>query len=215
MTTRDTMVTRIIDELGDRSDLENQIISAINTAIGAYQSKTFWFSRKRGQLVIPTVASQADYDSDDSAQIPLIVKIDWVKVLVDSTQLFDIDQISQDEMEGLKVNQSGTNIPRCFSFYDETLWFWPIPAAVYSIRVAGTFMIAAPAGGSTANNAWMTYAETLIRSRAKWEIAMHVEHDEALATRMAAAIAAAETELNRISVSKSMVAKGRVKAMEF
>lgn len=209
------MVTRIIDELGDRSDLENQIISAINTAIGAYQSKTFWFARKRGQLVIPTVANQEDYDSDDSAQIPLIVKIDWAKVLVGSTQLFDLKQISQEEMEMLLVNQSGTNIPTRFSFYDETLWFWPIPATVYSIRVAGTFMIAAPAAGSTTGNAWMTYAETLIRSRAKWEIAMHVEHDEELATRMAAAVSAAETELNRISVSKSMVNKGRVKAMEF
>lgn len=215
MTTRDTMVSRIADELGQVSGLDNQIVNAINSAIGAYQHKDFWFSSKRGQLTFNTTINQRDYDVDDSAQIPLIQKISFVKLTVSSQIIYDLEQIGQREMEELMVADASANVPDCYSYFDSTLWLHPKPAAAYAVRVVGVFAIAVPASGSETGNAWMTLGERLIRSRAKWELAVHTLEDMDLATRMKPAVDEALEQLNIQSALKARQSGGRVKAMEF
>ena len=209
------MAARIADELGKVTGLDDQIVTAIEDAISAYRNRDFFFTKKRSQLVISTVANQRDYDVDDDVNIPLIQKIDFVKLTVNSAIIYHIKQISQSQMEELMIADSAANIPTLFSYYDSTLWFHPKPAAVYSIRVAGVFGITAPAAGTTEGNPWMLVGERLIRSRAKWELAMHVLEDEPLATRMKPAVDEALQQLIDESNLKGRVGKNRVVAMEF
>ncbi len=53
----------------------------------------------------------------------------------------------------------------------------------WTLRVAGNYHIAAPASDIEAGNPWMNAAETLIRSRAKYELFEHVLYDDVMAER--------------------------------
>ena len=53
-----------------------------------------------------------------------------------------------------------------YSYYGQQLRLYPIPNAVYTVRISGVLRIPVPATDGT-SNAWTTDGEELIRSRAK------------------------------------------------
>ena len=76
------MKTRIADEIA-RDDLTTQIGYAINDAISAYNNERFYFNETR-DLTFYTVASQELYTSSDLADMPNILKIDWIKLYINN-----------------------------------------------------------------------------------------------------------------------------------
>lgn len=184
MSTLGVMKARIASELR-RSNISTQIAAAIATAIGEYQKDRFTFTESRS-VTFSTVAGQEFYTTADSASIPLIRKLDYVKCYVGSTA-YDVCRQSMDIMEELSDAATNTGQPSEYGLIDDALRLYPVPDAVYTIRLGGVFALAAPAADDTAGNKWMTRGERLIRSRAKLELAIHVLMDQGLADAMGAA----------------------------
>ena len=195
-----TMRARIASELR-RSNITSQIASAITTAIEAYQQERFFFNERR-DVTFPTVALQEFYTSADSASIPLLIKLDYANVYVGGTAYTLVPQ-SAATMEELSDSSTNTGQPSEYVWYGESLRLYPVPDGVYTIRLAGVFVAAAPAADDEASNPWMTKAERLIRSRAKLELAIHVLQDQMLAAAMGEAVRDAwddlKTRTNRLT----------------
>lgn len=212
MSTLATMKTRIANELGQRVDLDSEIATAISDAIGAYVNETFWFNRKRS-LTFSTVVDQQDYGSAANTLIPGIMKFDYVKLII-GTIVFDLKSVSAEEIED-DTSGSGSHQPWKYTYLNGEIRLYPVPSQVWTVRVAGTISVPGPATDVEAANPWMVEAERLIRSRAKWELGMHVLSDTDLATRSAESVKEALAQLRKISATKARVNKGQVVAVEF
>lgn len=180
MTTKAVMAARIASELR-RPNISTQIASAITTAIEAYQHERFDFSVKRS-VTVTTVADQEFYDSDDTADLAQLVKIDFVIGYVGDTE-YRLNPMDPERIELLSQSGTNTGEPSVYCWYGEQLRFGPVPDAVYTIRVGGEFNRAAPATDGEASNPWMTTAERLIRCRAKYELYEHVLLNPEMANR--------------------------------
>lgn len=185
MSTLTIMKARISDELA-RSDLTTQIAYAITDAIERYQGDRFWFNESR-DVTFNTVASQEYYTSSDNANIPNIYAIDYAAITV-GTNVHMLRREVPEMIENWSDNGTQTGEPYAYTYFQKKIRLYPVPTAVYAVRLAGHVKVAAPASDGEADNVWMTDAERLIRSRAKYNLAMDVTQDPDLAQRMVAAV---------------------------
>lgn len=74
------------------------------------------------------------------------------------------------ELEYLTDDNSSQGEPTNYSYYDSKVALYPKPDAVYTVRMFGTFALAAPASDSEADNAWMTEAYNLIKATSLIEL---------------------------------------------
>lgn len=65
--------------------------------------------------------------------------------------------------------QIGGGEPSEYSYYQDRLWLWPKPNAVYSLRLSYVQRLTTLSADAD-NNGWTNYAEPVIRNRAKWDI---------------------------------------------
>lgn len=186
MTTLATLKAQIADDL-DRSDgsIDSQIATEITNAIRHYQRHRFYFNETR-DVTFSTVASQTAYDSTDAAAIPYAVRIDQAHITV-SGQRHELTRRDFYELETLYDTTAASGEPYEYAYYDQQVWLYPIPNAVYTVRLLGLFRIDGPASDSEAGNPWMTEAFELIRCRAKVYLAAHKLYDQQLAATMQAA----------------------------
>lgn len=165
------MKARIASELR-RSNITSAIASAITTAIEAYRGERFAYTEKR-DVTFSTVDAQEFYTSSDNANIALLEKIDYVTLYI-GNQPYPVVRAAPEWMEYASVNGTQEGQPSYYTWHQNKLRLSPVPNAVYTMRVAGNYQIAAPATDGEASNPWMTTAEELIRCRAKYELYMHV-----------------------------------------
>lgn len=177
MTTLAIMKDRIARELR-RSNIDTQISEAITSAIEAYQTERFAFAESIFNF--STVANEEFYTSADSANIPLIVELDYVKILIDDA-VYTLRYETPERMEFLSQNETQTGQPLVYTLYANKLRLYPVPADVYTIRIGAHLKYAAPAADAETGNYWMTTAERLIRCRAKWELYAQVTRDANMA----------------------------------
>jgi hypothetical protein len=205
------MKDRIADEI-NRSDLTTQIGYAIKSAIKVYDKNRFWFNESRS-FTFSTVDGQEFYTSSDNANIPNLLAIDTVQIAVASTDKYLLERVSYEQMEAVSSNgTTDEGQPTWFCYFGKQLRLYPIPDAVYTIRVSGHWALD-DLSATADTNAWMTDGEILIRSRAKRELYTHVIRD----ADGAAAMAQAEvSELKALQSASSMRgASGMLEAMEF
>lgn len=212
MTTLATMKARIADELGQRTDLTTQIAYAIDDAIAAYQNERFHFCEGR-TLTFTTVAGQEFYTAADAAGIGDIWSIDYVMLFVGDNP-FRLHYMDPTDMEGVSANASNTGQPGWYTWYGDQLRIYPAPSSAWTVRVGCAASVAAPSTDAEADNAWMTHAERLIRSR-QVGLAVHVLLEESTANGMGAAVADAFRQLKDKTTKRIAAPRGRVKAMEF
>ena len=213
MTTLATMKARIASELR-RSNITTQIASAITTAIEAYQTERFFWDESRENTFL-TVASQEFYTSTDAAFIANILKIDFVHLYIGDAPS-ELRQELPRLLEDVSTNGTATGTPDTYGFYDEKFRLYPVPlTAGWTVRVGGVFKQAAPASDSEANNPWMTTCERLIRSRAKFELAVHVLLDQNLANAMSGAVTDALDQLIIRTTRITKTGGGRIVPMNF
>ena len=205
MTTLATMRARIASELR-RSDITTQIADAITTAIAAYETD-FGAKMQSRSLTVTTVAGTERYSSGLST----LLRIDWVKCQV-GDHVFDLDYMSPQDMESASTNGTSSGQPGHYTWFAENLQLYPVPDAVYTVRIGGLVIVAAPASDSEADNAWMTTYERLIRCRAKWELATHVLRDPVLKADMEMATMEAKSQFIRRANNKTR-GSGRVVPM--
>jgi hypothetical protein len=177
-----TMKTRIVSELGGRTDLTSNITDAINDAIDAYQEDRFYFNESR-DVTFSTVASQEFYTVADNANIPNILAWDYVMKVVGINTLY-LSYVLPDVMED--TSNSGTFIgePYEYTYYQQKIRLFPVPNAAITIRIGCQIKLAGPTSDTDATNPWIIEAERLIRSRAKFILATHVTLDSAMASAM-------------------------------
>lgn len=190
--TRADMRARIAAELR-RSDLivnpaaapNDYVTLAINDAISAYQTERFRFSDvdPANPDTFNTVINQDVYSSADSAIIGSMHKVDRVYILIGNNQ----QAVEVEQPKVLRLYNQTTLMVGQPSFYaieDDKLILSPIPSSVWQVTVEAFRDVAAPASDSEAGNPWMTKAERLIRSRAKYELAVHILRNPGLADAM-------------------------------
>lgn len=213
MTTLAIMKARISDELGQRTDLASQIAYSITDAIAAYEDTRFHFNESRA-ITFSTVAAQEFYTSADAAAIATIQKFDYVMVYVgDIPQQLSYNSPETMEWQSVSGTQQGT--PWEYTWYGNAIRLYPTPDQVYTIRIGASVKVAAPATDAETGNAWMVHAERLIRSRAKLELALHVEFDNDLAQTMTAAVDEAFAQLKSRTNMLTQADQGRIRAMGF
>jgi hypothetical protein len=198
MTTRSVLKSRIEDDLA-RSDIPNQIYSAIDDAITHYQSTRFYFTETRTATFV-TVAGQSYYSSADDADIPNMYAVDDVQITV-SGNVYSLDREDATQLEQLIGSTASRGDPLSWAWADRGILLYPIPNAARTIRLIGGIKKAAPTD-DTAGNVWMTEAFELIRAHAKLLLAVHVTNDDGLAQRMSAAAEGAKARLERETSSK-------------
>jgi hypothetical protein len=183
MATLGDMQARIADEIM-RSDLSSQIALCITDAIGIYQIKRFKFSDL--QFTMTFNIGQNYYSVSDNANIPNLYIIDFIAMQIGNTW----QKIRETTPETIQLlTQTGTMMgpPEVFAYFEEELQFYPVPNLNYNFVIFGNVLVPAPVTTSQTGNPWMLDAERLIRSRAKYELAVHYTHDAEMALAMSPA----------------------------
>lgn len=168
MTTLGIMKAEIADDL-ERTNLTTTIASEVGKAIRYYQNTRFYFNETRDET-FATVSAQKLYASADDTAIPKFIEIDQISIL-DGTEFVELDQMSPKDWEALTASGLTTGRPTDWCYFDQKIGLYPIPDAIYTVRLAGHFMEPGPTSDSEANNVWMTDAFDLIRARATSKIA--------------------------------------------
>lgn len=199
MTTRGTMRAEI------ESDTERSDTTAINTkiaqAIGFYQTHRFWFNESRS-ITFSTVDGTDLYDFGSGQEITTeFYTIDSVWVL-EGTQQHPVTRRDYRDLEDLLDTTPQEGRPSSYAYINRALRFYPVPDAVYTIRITGHIKIATPAADDTANNEWMVEAYDLIMARTKAQLYAHRWEDPANAALMRGLETEELRKLRNVTTSK-------------
>lgn len=152
-----TMKRRILREL-NRSDLTSDASRAVHTAIEFYADRRFWFNEERwdastsaGQQYYPMPAGFRDIDE-------LSVHINQNDYLLFRRHWQDIEDFSVSP-------NTYTGYPTDYAVQRNELRLYPAPNDSYKMTMTGLTNLAELSSDSV-SNAWMTYGEEMIRSRA-------------------------------------------------
>ncbi len=196
-----------------RSDLTTQIAQATLDAIEYYSAERFWFNETRG-ATFPTIDGTSDYIVASSIfpadpTISDFITIDYVQFAQSSTNKWMLDRICPEEMEELLVG-APEGQPTCYCYQDLTFRLYPIPDAVYTVRVAGHYRMQALTGSNS--NAWTNAARNLIRARARLYLyARNIKDVDMAKVRFAQADEQSELQRLREETSKRITPSGRIK----
>lgn len=168
-----TMWARIADEIR-RTDLTTNIATEVQDAIKFYEAERFWFSESRTNT-FSTVLAQEFYGSSDLAIMPNIIKIDQAVITISGNR-YPLNRRDWDYMEHVAMNPSTNGQPQDWCYYAEQIRLYPIPDAVYSIRLSGVFQLGT-LSTSADTNAWMVEGEQLIRNMAKRNLHANRTHN--------------------------------------
>lgn len=203
MTTRTTLKTEILDDLDRASATDgSRVLAAISAAIKFYQPRRFFFNESRS-VTFSTVDGTDSYDFGTGEEITTeFYTMDAVYVL-ETPQQHQLSPIDYRALE-LLIDSTGPTEgrPRRYAYINRALRLYPVPDAVYTMRVVGHIKAAEPATDDTANNVWFTEAYELIHCRAKALLYAHAYEDPNMAMIMRAAEADALQALNAATQSK-------------
>lgn len=219
------MVSLIVFELGRRTDLQATVVpKAINDAIQIYHKERFRFNELQplAPFSFNTIQGQPFYGVAQDARIPSLYKIDYLNYLLNAT----VEQMSRTTPEAiylaLQANQQAG--PPCEWAWDgDSIIIYPSPPAqVYQITVGGYMAVAGPTVatyGTDTTNPWMNAAERLIRSRAKYEISVHVTRNKDMIAAMSpdeGSGGASERYYNELKGEANKIrGTSRIRAMQF
>jgi hypothetical protein len=193
------------------SSLSAEISAAIPRIIKTYQSLPFWFNESRS-YTFDTVAGTVWYGEAQDVDIGLIRQLDGV-VIEDATNGdYVLKPMNVLEIEYLTDVNSSQADPIGYAYYDQKIGLYPIPDDVYTVRLFGTFALAAPTD-DTAGNAWMVEAYDMIRAAVGGNLAFFKLRNFDLASSMMKMAKMKEEELLRDSMRR--MKRGTVRASTF
>lgn len=201
---------KIADQIS-RSDLTTQITESITDAIRFYQPHRFIFSEGR-DVSLSTVNNQEFYSASDDPLLGTLYEFDYITVSI-GTAKFDLPRYQPEDLELL--TQSGTQFgqPQCYSYYNFQMRLYPVPDAAYPLTIAAHQMIPAPTVQAATGNPWMGEAEKLIRSRARYELALNYTFDDDEMKYMTAAVTEAYDELR--ARTNKLAGTGEIRPTQF
>lgn len=161
MSTKGNLITKVAGDLS-RSNLNTEIGEAIDKAIAFLQPQRLRINVGRGNT-FATVAGQYRYTSAHLVGPPALsdfYEFDAVWVEDSGGQRYRVDVEDYPVIEAATETASASSgRPYRYARYSdagvEELWLFPIPDAVYTMRVAGHYRLAGPASDGEVNNRWM------------------------------------------------------------
>lgn len=201
--------TAIASDLS-RTDLTNQIKSAILDAVRHYETSRFYFNVTRS-MTFSTVIGQTAYGASDLAQIPYIIGLDAL-FLNDIGRPYELEKYEADEFEWLQSTSTGNGRPCAYTYIDSQILLWPTPVAVYTMRPHMHYKLT-ELSADTDTNAWTTDAEQLIRCHAKLLLYANLLEDTEGMQRMSAQIQSHKDPLDYKTTSR--MATGRIRGTSF
>ena len=204
MSTYGDMQSRIADEIA-RSDLTTQIQMAILSAIEYYKDDKFWFNE--GEATINTTAGL-----DHDAMPVTFGELDVVTVTVPGSDRYKVETTTYEWIRDNATQSSLVGRPEFYAFFEEDVWYYPIPDAVYPIIFSGLIYLSTLTGPNS-TNAWTNEAEQLIRCRAKWDIYYNITRNDKEAQKMEVAEMKMWSKLMKKTTQK--VASGRLQPIRF
>jgi len=183
-TTLGEMLDRIADETRYSGSAERTIFGyCIQDSIAHYEVERFWWNEARA-LTFSTVADQRAYGSAANASIPYILEFDAVTFTRATNDSYLLTKIDWQDLEDLNPDSDTTAPAYNYAYWSQQIWLDPVPDAVYTVRVAGIFKLAAISADAD-SNAWTTLGEgeEMIRNRAKAIFYSHYTRDDANAAR--------------------------------
>lgn len=88
---------------------------------------------------------------------------------------YKAEQIPYSDYTAFSATATSGGWPSQFAYYQDRLWLYPAPNAVFALFLTYIQRLTTLSGNSD-NNGWTNYAEPLIRSRAKWDIFNNLLH---------------------------------------
>ncbi len=157
--------TRFVDRAADlKADEVTQIRLHINEAIKAHQKDAFWFNQQLWER--ETEAGKEFYAIPAEYVAGLTVSIEDPRRKLKS--------VSNDTMEGLRPR--GNDIPAFFALFANQYRLFPIPDAIYTLRLWGVRSYE-PLVADDDTNPWLEYAFELVREAAKARVFYSMLHD--------------------------------------
>lgn len=169
MTTLGTMVDRIADELA-RDDLKTQTEAAIRSAVNHYAGERWWFNESNSHTIC--ISSTTDtYALPENFE-----RLDEYNLVLSGPIILQIDQQT---FQTISDWQTGTTVgqPTDFCIYENSLVVFPAPDANYT-TILSYLTTVSTLTTTTCTNAFMTYGEEMIRSRARADIMINFLRDE-------------------------------------
>lgn len=181
MTTLEDLTADIADDVDDTSgEYGAQITAAVLAAIRYCERKMYYFNETRDETFV-TVAAQEWYGAAANANIPTLVRIQRAYFVDSATNVIEMRRYIPEEMEILSGNGVATGQPYAWTYFKQQIRIYPIPNAVYTIRLQlGPYRLA-PLVNPTDNNAWLDEAYDMIKARAKYILHKNTLKDPGLA----------------------------------
>lgn len=177
MATLADLAARIADDL-DRSDLADQIGTAVRDAVEHYESERFVFNEVTGA----TATFSAGVDSVALAALPVTFsRIDRIRIDDGGSGLVDL--VPRDYGWLMAAQDAGSVAPpTAYCVYGAAIQFDTVPDRNYTAVLDGVRRISTASAAADAS-AWFNEGRRLIRARAKAELYAHVvkEFDQAQA----------------------------------
>lgn len=162
-----SLLDRIADETRrPRATFGTQIEACVQEAIDEYNLIRFPWNQSRSNT-FSTVASQEFYTSSDSSFIDDILEFDEVTITISSTDKRNLCKRSMDDLQLWNHDSTSTGQPSDYAYWAQQIRLYPIPTAVYTVRVAGIFAPTRLSADADTND-WIVRGkgEKLIRCRA-------------------------------------------------
>jgi hypothetical protein len=193
------IVRDVISELG-RSDtsITSFAEQAVLNAIDHYAVERFWFNEGSG--AITTSASLATY-----AWPTDMMEVDSVMATYSGSR-YELEPMRYADLNALDTGRDFSQ-PVSYALFNGNFRFYPVPNATYTVSVDYQKLITT-LSASTDSNAWTTYAEVLIRNRAKAQLAAgrYKDFDSAQAWHQME-----ENELDRLRLqTEKLLGTGRI-----
>lgn len=180
------------DDLEAGGELRLALLAHINRAVRFYSGRNWWFLTTT--TTTPTVAAQ-NYVTRPTT----IDRIDRISV---PSLSVDLNKEHLTTIEALDEPTAQTGQPIAYAEWSEKLRIWPVPDAIYSLKITGTAKIAAFSADDD-TNVWSNEGFDLICARARVTLYRDVFHDTdgaqlAIAAVQEAVLALDSTNVNRL-----------------
>jgi hypothetical protein len=181
MTVLSDLTADIADDIDDTAgEYGAAILKAVQGAQRDCERFTFYFNETRDKT-FSTVISQQFYTSADLADIATLVHIQRAYFTDTGGQIIDIAWSDPAELEILSDNTGATGQPTSYTYFNRQIRLYPIPNAIYTIRLQlGPYRLTALASGSD-TNAWLDEAYDMMKARAKYRLYKNTLKDVGLA----------------------------------
>lgn len=213
MTLLSALTADIADDVDDTTgEYGPQILAAVQGAQRFCERQTYYFNETR-DVTFVTVASQQWYGAADNANIPTLVHIQYAFYVDSGGNVLVMRRDTPEELEILSGNGVALGQPYAWTYFNKQIRVYPIPNAVYTIRLQlGPYRLTTLVSPGD-NNAWLDEAYDLIKARAKYLLYKNTLKDPALAAEALNDWSEQDTALAGETASR--VGMGRIRATRF